>query len=94
MANISLGYTVWLSWGLVGLVLGYMVARLIKPGHMILNLVVGILAAIAGGWVCVYFFGASDKMIYVSLLFALSASGLFLWALSLLSGKLFPEDNM
>lgn len=85
MNEVSLTFTVWLSWGLVGVILGYMSARLAKPaGSLWANLVVGILAAIGGGWACVNLFGATDKMIYLSLLVALAVSGLFLWILNIL----------
>lgn len=51
------------------------------------NVLVGILAAIGGGWCFVYLFGATEKMVYASLLVALGVSVLFLWILSKLKGK-------
>jgi hypothetical protein len=62
MNEVSLTFTIWLSWGLVGLIMGYMVARLTKPkGLLWANVLVGILAAIGGGWCFVYLFGATEK---------------------------------
>ncbi|MBO5242619.1 MAG: GlsB/YeaQ/YmgE family stress response membrane protein [Muribaculaceae bacterium] len=88
MNEVSLTFTIWLSWGLVGLIMGYMVARLTKPkGLLWANVLVGILAAIGGGWCFVYLFGATEKMVYASLLVALGVSVLFLWILSKLKGK-------
>lgn len=88
MNEVSLTFTIWLSWGLVGLIMGYMVARLTKPkGLLWANVLVGILAAIGGGWCLVYLFGATEKMVYASLLVALGVSVLFLWILSKLKGK-------
>lgn len=44
MNEVSLTFTIWLSWGLVGLIMGYMVARLTKPkGLLWANVLVGIL---------------------------------------------------
>lgn len=88
MNEVSLTFTIWLSWGLVGLIMGYMVARLAKPkGALWANVLVGILAAIGGGWGFVYLFGATEKMIYVSLLVAMAISILFLWILRLFARK-------
>ena len=88
MNEATITFTVWLAWGLIGLIIGYMVARLVKPsGKMWTNLFVGILAAIGGGWAFVYLFGASDKMIYVSLLVSMLISGLFLWILYMFCSK-------
>lgn len=88
MNEVSLTFTIWLSWGLVGLIMGYMVARLTKPkGLLWANVLVGILAAIGGGWCFVYLFGVTEKMVYASLLVALGVSVLFLWILSKLKGK-------
>ncbi len=94
MNEVSLTFTIWLSWGLVGLIVGYMVARLTRPrGLLWTNLLVGILAAIGGGWGFVYLFGATEKMIYVSLLVALAISILFLWILKLFIRKGMTGDD-
>lgn len=94
MNEVSLTFTIWLSWGLVGVVLGYMAGRLTKPsGSLWANLLIGILAAIGGGWGFVTLFGCTDKMIYASLLVALAMSGLFLWILKLLLRNRQPDDD-
>lgn len=94
MNEVSLTFTIWLSWALVGVVLGYMVARLTKPsGSLWANLLVGILAAIGGGWGFVSLFGCTDQMIYASLLVALAVCGLFLWILKLLMRNRQSQDD-
>lgn len=94
MNEISLGFTIWLSWGLVGLILGYMAARLVKATSMWLNIIVGIVSAIGGGWLFVHLLGATDKMIYVSLLVAMAISGLFLWIIYLFGHHSQDPDDI
>ncbi len=86
--------TTWIVWAVIGIIAGYMTGRLINEGRRTaLNVIVGIVGAIAGGWLCVHFFGDSENMQILSLVTALIVSGLLLWILGLVAPVNKDDDE-
>ncbi len=76
-----MGIVIWLVWGLVGLIGGYMAGRLLNEGENTVVLVIlGIIGALAGGRLMMIFeFLRPDQLELVSLFTAAGGCALFLW---------------
>lgn len=93
MIASSITLTTWLVWAVIGIVAGYMTGRLINDGRFTsLNVTIGVIGALIGGWLFVHFMGASENMQILSLVTALIASGIFLWILTLITGRYRSDD--
>lgn len=79
----------WIVWGVIGLIAGYMAGRLLvnKTIPVAAAVVVGIIAALAGGYVLVMAFGENDYGQTISLFGAAAASAIILWLIYALFGK-------
>lgn len=90
----SLGITPWIVWAVIGIIGGYMAARLLRPDlSAALFLIVGIAGSLLGGWGYTWIFGSTDEDIYISLLTSAVICGLFLWVLSNIISKSSTEND-
>ncbi|MCC8070180.1 MAG: GlsB/YeaQ/YmgE family stress response membrane protein [Bacteroidales bacterium] len=96
MILASIGISTWLVWGLIGVIGGYMAGRLIGSGQsmVVLNVVVGIIGAVIGGWVTISYFGQNDQGQTLSLVGSVIICGLLLWVLNIfVKGRDEPDED-
>lgn len=86
MITTAIGLTDWLVWALIGLIGGYMAGRLLTSGGLatVVRVVIGIAAAIGGGYAAMMWFGENDYGQTISLVGAVVACGSVLWVISLI----------
>lgn len=92
MITAAIGLTDWLVWALIGLIGGYMAGRLLTSGGMatVARVIIGIAAAIGGGYAAMMWFGENDYGQTISLVGAVVACGIVLWVMSLIFKS--PDD--
>lgn len=75
--------TTWIGWALIGFIGGFMVGRYKSRGggYTFLNVIVGAIFAMAGGWIFCKLFGAGEQMQYLSLVIAVVTTAIGLWIL-------------
>lgn len=80
-AAAEISATLWIVWAIIGLIGGVMAGRLLAGGRLVLVFIlVGILGALAGGWVTMSLQWMDPaRLEYVSLLTAAAACALLLW---------------
>ncbi len=72
--------TLWIVWAVIGVIGGYMGAKLLLPHRGILPPVfVSVIGSLLGGWLYVTLFGMTDQNGYVSLITSMILCALFLW---------------
>lgn len=93
MITASIGLTNWLVWALIGIIGGYMAGRLLTSGGaaLWLRVIIGILAAIGGGYAFMAWFGNNDYGQTIALVGAVAVCGIVLWLLSVIFKR--PSDN-
>ena len=93
MITAAIGATDWLVWALIGVIGGYMAGRLLTSGGMalVLRVIIGIAAAIGGGYAFLMWFGEND---YGQTLSLVVVCGIVLWLISLIfRSPDTPEDE-
>lgn len=94
MTSLAITTTTWIVWAVIGIIAGYMTGRLIGGGRRTaLNVIVGIVGAVLGGWLFVASVGDSENNQIISLLTSLFVSGVFLWILTIILPKPKSEDD-
>lgn len=96
MITAAIGATDWLVWALIGVIGGYMAGRLLTSGGMALALrvIIGIAAAIGGGYAFLMWFGENDYGQTISLVGSVVVCGIVLWLISLIfRSPDTPEDE-
>lgn len=95
MITAAIGASNWLVWGLIGIIGGYMAGRLLTGGGMatVVRVVVGIIAAIGGGYAAMTWFGNNDYGQTIALVGAVVACGIVLWLLSLIFPGRKDDDD-
>ena len=81
----SVGTSIWLVWGLVGLIGGFMTGRFKGAGS-------GIAGAVGGGALFAALAGVDDRMQYASLVASVAGAALLLWILWLCVRRPRTED--
>jgi uncharacterized membrane protein YeaQ/YmgE (transglycosylase-associated protein family) len=81
-----------LSWGVVGLIAGFLAGVVVKGGGLgcIGNIIVGVIGGLLGGFLASYFFHIGDPMSGInlqSILIAFGGAVLLLLLLRLLGGR-------
>lgn len=72
--------TLWIVWGVIGIIGGYMGARLLQPDrNMAVPLICSIAGALLGGWAYVAIFGMTEQNGYLSLITSMILCALCLW---------------
>lgn len=81
----EVGTSTILVWALIGLIGGYMTGRMRQRGssYIVVCVIVGIIAAMIGGWIYVALFGVSEQNEYISLVTAVVMCCIGLWIYSL-----------
>lgn len=76
-----IGLLMWIVWGLIGLLAAVVTQRIMPNRQMIFfDIVVGIVAAVLGGFLSVQYIGGTPTMlVLISVLGAIFASGIALW---------------
>lgn len=93
MVSLVVSVTTWIVWAVIGIVAGYMTGRLVNKGRKTaLNVIVGIVGAVIGGYAFVACCGDSDNNQIISLLSALAVSGLCLWLSTAILAKNHEEE--
>ena len=96
MILASIGAATWFVWGLVGVIGGYMTGKLLTSGglSMVLNIILGIAAAIGGGYAFIMWFGENDYGQTISLIGSVVSCGVVLWLLNLIFPKRNDDDEI
>ncbi|MCM1484120.1 MAG: hypothetical protein NC043_07270 [Muribaculaceae bacterium] len=92
----QVGISTVLVWALIGLIGGYMTGRMRQrgAGYTVLAVVVGIVAAVAGGWIYIALFGAGGQNPYISLIISVAVCAIGLWLFSFMSRRRkLPDDT-
>lgn len=86
MTLADIGTTNWLVWGLIGIIGGYMAGRLLTGGGvaMWVRIIVGIIAALAGGYAFMAWFGSNDYGQTISLVGSVAVCAIVLWLVGLI----------
>lgn len=94
MILAEIGTTNWLVWGLIGIIGGYMAGRLLTGGGgaMWVRIIVGIIAALAGGYAFMAWFGNNDYGQTISLVGSVAVCAIVLWLVSIIF-KSHPSDD-
>lgn len=79
----SVGTSIWLVWGLVGLIGGFMTGRFKGAGSVftLLAVIIGIAGAVGAGALFAALAGVDDRMQYASLIASVAGAALLLWIL-------------
>lgn len=87
----SAGLLIWLVWALIGLFEGLAASKVLGGRRIVfMDSVVGIVAAVIGGFLSTNFFGDTPIQLFlVSILAAIFASAAVLW----LVGTIFYKDS-
>lgn len=90
-----IGLTNWLVWALTGTIGGYMAGRLLTSGGAALWLcvIIGIIAAIGGGYLCMTWSGGNNYGQTIALVGAVAACGIVLWLLSIVFKRHSDNDG-
>lgn len=86
------GATLWVVWGLIGLIAGYMSGRMMVGGRVALLVIFGIIGGVIGGWLLTDIFGTGDKICYASLITAACGAAVVVWVGMVICRKWFPVD--
>ncbi len=95
MESTAIGASTYLVWALIGLIGGDMNGRMrqLGGGYTFISVVVGIVAAMAGGWLYIVLFGPGGQNPYISLISSVAVCAIGLWILSLTGRKRGPDDT-
>lgn len=95
MESTAIGASTYLVWALIGLIGGYMNGRMrqLGGGYTFISVVVGIVAAMAGGWLYIVLFGPGGQNPYISLISSVAVCAIGLLILSLTGRKRVPDDT-
>lgn len=95
MILADIGATTWLVWALIGAIGGYMCGKLLTSGGVptLVNVIVGIAAAIGGGYAFIMWFGENDYGQTISLVGAVVVCAIILWCLSFIFRKTDSDEE-
>ena len=77
----SVSTSIWLVWGLVGLIGGFMTGRFKGDGFTLLAVIIGIAGAVGARALFAALAGVDDRMQYASLIASVAGAALLLWIL-------------
>lgn len=84
-------------WALIGLIGGYMTGRMRMrgTGYIVISVIVGIIAAVVGGWIYVSLFGGDEQNEYISLIASVAVCCIGLWIFSICTRRKneIPTDD-
>lgn len=90
------GLLIWVLWGLIGAFEALYLSRIIGSKRVLLfDLIVGVIAAVLGGYCSVQFLGDTPtQMFLISILLAVCTGGLALWLTGALIAHFSDDEDV